>query len=417
MKQIFSVKKLFLAEKHLLVTAIGIAAALLTASFPAQAQTDNERIGQLEQQVKNLQQKAALPATERVRFNGFLSVAYGSSDNDAGYADYFEDYDLERESRLGLQGTFAITPATEVIMQLVARGNEQWDPTMEWAYVAHKFNNSLKARVGKMRLPLFMYSDSLEVGYSQPWARPPIEVYDAIPFSSYTGVDGFYEWGFTNSSLTLQGFTGQTEKTVVNGDVSTLLDIRDILGSSLTWTDFVWTLRGVYSTSDVVIANADAISATFMGIGFGYNNGAWQVLGEFTSTEVDGPAADSESGYITVARRFNAITPYITYSMLETTDNNERPLSSVQAFTLLTTPGSPFFGNPNILSGSEINNIEREGISVGLRWDALTNIALKFDITRASEFGDTGGGLSGNIAPTVVYDDSTIYTVKLDAVF
>lgn len=132
---------------------------------------------------------------------------------------------------------------------------------------------------------------------------------------------------------------------------------------------------------------------------------------------MDGPTADTQSAYVTLAKRLGAITPYITYAMAETQDDNERPLSAAQAFALMSTPGSPYYQNPSILAASDLTNVERKAISVGVRWDTLTNVAIKFDVTRASDFGDTGGGLSGNQAPMVIYDDSTIYTVKLDAAF
>ena len=81
----------------------GMAVVALLAVTGAQAQTsDTQRIEQLERQVATLQQKQAMPTAERVRFNGFLSVAYGQASNDAGYGGYLEDYSLEDESRLGL---------------------------------------------------------------------------------------------------------------------------------------------------------------------------------------------------------------------------------------------------------------------------------------------------------------------------
>jgi hypothetical protein len=399
------------------IAALSTALTLPLTAF-AQTPSDTQRLEQLERQVRDLQQKSATPPQERVRFNGFLSVGYGWADNDAGYGGFYEDYDIEHESRLGLQGTFTISPSTEVIMQLVARGNEEWDPAMEWAYIAHKFSNNFKARAGKMRLPLFMYSDSLEVGYAQPWARPPIEIYGAIPFASYTGADAIYDWNLPNSTLSAQAFGGQSTNTISIGDTSASIEVRDILGVSLNWTDFVWTLRGIYSDSNFTLPGVPKTDTAFYGAGVGYNDGSWQVLGEITNTEVDGASADTQSAYVTVAKRLGVLTPYITYAITETQDDDERPLTAEDAFILLTTPGSPFFNNPSILQASDLYNVEREAISLGVRWDVVTNVALKFDVTRADSFGDTGGGLDGNLAsPTVRYEDATIYTIKLDAVF
>jgi hypothetical protein len=399
-------------------TSLASAMLLIAANTHAQTANDSQRIDQLEQQVRGLQQQAAKPETQRVRFNGFLSVAYGSADNDAGYAGYDEDYDLDRESLFGLQGTFVIDSATDVTMQLVARGREDWDPTMEWAYISHKFSNEFKARAGKMRLPLFMFSDSLEVGYAQPWARPPIEVYEQVSPTYYTGVDGIYDWNLANSTFTAQVFTGASSGDITSRDTTVPIELNDIYGGSLAWTDFTWTLRGIYSGSTLVVNGADGTDGAFYGVGLNYNSGNWQVLSEITRVEIDGPIPDSQAAYVTLTKRFGAFTPYVTYAITETKDDDERPLSRAQAFTLLTTPGSPYYDNTNILAGSAVSNFERSATSIGVRWDAMTNVALKFDVTLADDFGDTGGGLDGNsYAPTVQYDDTTVFTVKLDAAF
>ena len=43
-------------------------------------------------------------------------------------------------------------------------------------------------RAGRMRLPLYMYSESLDVGVAQDMARLPMEMYSIIPSNEYNGV-------------------------------------------------------------------------------------------------------------------------------------------------------------------------------------------------------------------------------------
>ena len=40
---------------------------------------------------------------------------------------------------------------------------------------------SLSTRVGYLRAPTFMYSDSIFVGYANSWLRAPMEVYNLSP--------------------------------------------------------------------------------------------------------------------------------------------------------------------------------------------------------------------------------------------
>lgn len=383
-----------------------VIAAMFSSS--ALAQTETQRIDQLEQQVKGLQQLTNTPAKEKLRFNGFFSTGVAVASNDALYAGFTEQTDVDTPSLFGLQGAFSLSPSTDVVMQLVARGGDEWDPSMEWAYVSHKVSNNLTARAGKLRLPTFMYSDSLDIGYSQPWARPPIEVYGEVPISNHTGVDMIYDWRLDNSTITTQIYYGHVREADINA--------RNSRGIGVTWSDFVWKLRTNYGATDFVF-EGQRIGVEFYGFGAGFDNGDWQVVSELTEIKIPGVFPDPRSAYITAAKRFGAFTPYATIAWTETQDDDLRQLSRADAFAAFSTPGSPFQGDENVFLASEISNRERQAMSLGLRWDILSRVALKFDITKADSFGDTGGGLDGNIAPVVQYDDSTIYTIKIDSAF
>ncbi|HEY7884952.1 MAG TPA: hypothetical protein VIC08_08415 [Cellvibrionaceae bacterium] len=396
--------------------AIAGSLTLLIAPLTLTAEEEEKRISYLEQQLQQLQRLANQPAQERLRFNGFLSVGYGLASNDGGYADFTEEGTFKNESLFGLQGSFTISDNTEVIMQLVGRGSDGWEPTLEWAYISHNFTPDFKVRAGKMRMPLFMYSDSLEVGYAQPWLRPPEEVYGGIPVTSYIGIDGIYDFQLNNSTLSAQLFGGESEEELTISGQPTVLIIDNLFGTVISWTDFTWTLRANYATSEISTGGS-LLETDFYGAGASFNNGVWQVISEFTRLEIDGPTTDVDSAYLTLARNFGGITPYFTYSIRSSQDDQERPLSRGAAFAAIANPDSPFFGNTAILSASDIQNVERTAYSVGIRWEATTSVSLKFDITHATDFGDTGGGLDGNLAPEVLYDDVNLYSIKLDAAF
>ncbi|UTF59534.1 porin [Gilvimarinus sp. DA14] len=396
--------------------ALALALSSVICSYASVAQTSDERIDQLEQQVQNLQTQVNKPDDNRLRFNGFLSVGYGLASNDGGYAGYTEEGSFNPESLFGLQGAFTLTDKTEVTMQLVGRGNDDWDPSIEWAYISHQFTPVFKMRAGKMRLPLFMYSDSLEVGYAQPWIRPPEEVYGNVPVTSYTGIDGLYDVNFDMSTLTFQAFMGESEEDISNLGQAVRLEVNDLFGGSATWTDFIWTLRGNLATSEITIGGDD-LKTDFYGLGASYNNGSLQVISEFTRLEIEGPTPDTDSGYITLAYTFGSLAPYFTYSMQESTDDDERPYSREFIFNAINTPGSPLFGQLSALALSDVQNSERTAYSLGLRWDAMSNVAVKFDVTRATDFGDTGGDLPGNVAPSIAYDDIDVYSIKIDSAF
>ena len=175
--------------------------ALAIAATPALAQSTEETLERMQQQLNAMQQQLNSAKDTGVRFNGFFSTGFARASNDAGYAGITDESEVADLSLFALQGTFDVTQKSQIVMQLVGRGEDDWEPQVEWAYLSHRPTNNLQIRAGKMRIPFFMYSDSLEVGYAQPWARPPQSVYGPIAVTSYVGADASYNLNFDNSLL------------------------------------------------------------------------------------------------------------------------------------------------------------------------------------------------------------------------
>ena len=400
-----------------------LSVAISMAIVPSLAVADeaaDAKIAKLEQQVQTLQAQQNASLADKVQFNGFISGAYISSDNDAGYNNADSSANFSEDSKLGLQGTFNISDNTQAVLQLMMRGKYDWEVEAEWAYLSHRFDNGVKIRGGKLRVPLFMYSDYLDVGYAQPFARPPQEVYGTIPFSSYTGAGVSYDVEYDDSTLTMQAFGGESD--VKNSAV----ELSNLMGANVSWTDEIWTLRAVYAqakldgpiVSEVTVPLAAGVNTqanytvlelndekgSFVGVGASYDNGEVIAITEWTRSEIDNAYPDTDSGYLTLGDRIKEFTPYATVAYMKTQDNDERlPLSTATAIQMVAF------------------NAERMAYSIGLRWDAIDNVAIKFDVTYAEDFGDTSGGFTGNSIDTstgkFTYDDTLIYTVKFDAVF
>ncbi|MGX9461467.1 porin [Shewanella sp. A14] len=379
---------------------IAISLAMLPSIAIANDAAD-EKIAKLEQQVQALQAQQNASLTDKVKFNGFISGAYISSNNDAGLNNASSSANFDQDSKFGFQSTFNISDRTQAVLQLMMRGSNDWEVEAEWAYLSHRFENGIQIRGGKLRLPFFMYSDYLDVGYAHITARPNIEVYSEAP-SSYTGADISYDFDLDDSTVTVQAYGGENEDDT--------LTASDLIGANVTWTDEVLTLRAAYVlaqldgaiTTDTgyTLIELNDETAAFIGLGASYDNGEFIAITEFTRTEVDGAFKDSDSGYLTLGYRIKALTPYATVSYHKSKDNEERAANPIQTLAF---------------------NAERMSYSLGLRWDAIDNVAIKFDLTYADDFGDTSGGLLHNGFDTstgkFTYEDTLMYTVKFDAVF
>ena len=404
-------------KKTIITTAV---AAALVSPF-VMAETTDQKIAQLEQQVASLSSLVADATTEKVRVNGFASGAFGISDNDIGYKGYTTDGSYHQDSLFGLQGTFQATENFEATIQLVAKGKYDWEPEVTWAYLGYTFDNDVKVRIGKLGLPLFMLSEYIDVGYAMPWATSPEEVYGRVPITSFTGIDANYEIELDDSYINLQGFTGN-ENMAGASAAGGSGKVEDIVGAVMSWSDDYWTVRGSYTVATIkdvkfpaiaidhdkdpatpsvpykALPDIDKEKGSYASFGVRYEDETWLVMAEATQTRVDGYFSDSDSGYVTVGYHVNQVMPYVSLARLETVDNDDR-----------TTAPKPYFEK-----GFESLNYERVAYSLGARWDIQPGLAMKFDTTYTTNFGDTSGGMAGN---TTDEDSAMVYTIKLDATF
>ncbi|WED22458.1 OprO/OprP family phosphate-selective porin [Vibrio sp. JC009] len=390
-----------------------VAPALMLASGLAVAgDSVDERIANLENEIQMLKSQSSESILDRVSVNGFFSAGMTRSDNDVGYAGTESSYEFESLSLLGLQAEFAAGEETSVITQLIARGSDDFDPEFEWAYIRHTFDNYVTARAGKLRVPLYMYSDYLDVGYSQPWVRPPEEVYGTVPFNAYLGVDLAYDVEFDDSTLSLQAFGGRAEESGIEFD--------SVYGASASWSYEEWLLRGVYGYTEITVSDSsnpvgsvieDGSKSNFYGLGLSYDDGELLFVSELTRVKVDGQYSDTDSGYATLGYRFGQWMPYISYARMETTDNEERvgETVSVNGITIPT---------------SLLADAEHDAYSVGVRYELSSSIAIKADATLIDNFNGTTGiinnslparNISSSLQPEE--DSSVVYAVRLDCVF
>ena len=395
-------------KKKFIMLPLAMACA---SQFVMAATTDTQRLAQLERELSILQEVNSYNASsEQVSIHGFFTGKMVAANNDAGFNNATTTPNFADGSKLGLQGTFELTEQTQIVAQLVGRGSENWTPELEWAFLSHDFDNGFVARVGRLRLPLYMYSDYLEVGYAQPWATPPADVYEIVPITSFNGVDVTYQFDIGDSTLALQASYGNDSSSGESNSVGKDVDYDNSTGLSATLSYEDWVFRGTYFQTDLnsvdtglpLLGAFENDRAQFAGAGVSYDSGPLIVISEYTISKVEGVYSDTESAYITVAYRINDFTPYVSYSYLKTTDNENRPDGSYESVLL---------------------NWERSTYSVGTRYDINANLALKLDVTYAGDFGDTTGSLDGNVDRTPLpentkeFDDTIVYTISFDAVF
>ncbi|MGR5388976.1 hypothetical protein [Vibrio crassostreae] len=359
---------------------------------------------------------------DNLRISGFGSVGIGKSDNAIGYAGYTDEkLDWEQETLAGLQFDFQVNERAKFVTQIVANSRYDYDPKIEMAYASYDFD-SFTARAGKLRLPLFFYSDYTDLGYAYPMIRPSQELYENIVLKGYTGADLLIPIELEDSSILLQPLVGVG--TIDEGDsIVGEVKLDQLFGLSANWNVDDFTFRGSYLVAESnpscdfqnpqsspycqLGALLDSQDGQFISLGAQYDNGDLLVNVEAADVQIEGQFYDYQSVSGLVGYRINEFTPYLSVSWVETTDNDERE-------------------NMTITAVKESMNYERISYSIGNRWDFAKNMSLKADVTYV-DYRDTSGGFQTNVETSAVNpfmatgnyleDSSIVYSARLDFVF
>lgn len=353
-----------------------------------------------------------------IKFRGFGSFVGGTTlASDEVLYSYDDEFDFQEDSLIALQVETALSDKTNAVMQLLARGNGDYEPKIEWAYLSHKFTDTLTVNVGRMRIPFYRFSDFIDVRYAYNWINVPQTVY-GFQLPGYDGISLLSNNMIGNWESSLQLIFGQLTGEFSGGDVRNTIpgDLENLRGGAWTLTHNWLTLRTSYITSKATISSADAqgladlisgiganlsVDTThtrntlltegdqgeFFGFGLGVDHDNFLLDAEIIKYRVsDSLTPTTEAWYLTAGYRLGAFTPHLTYSEL-TADGNDRVIRGLPP-ELADIPVAALGGATvmQILGGAvAATEMENKVISLGLRYDVMDSMALKVSVTRQED--------------------------------
>jgi Gram-negative porin len=374
-------------------------------------------------------------------FSGFATIGVvGTSTDDAQYvippaqvrgAD--KSWSGEVDSKLGLQASYRLNSMFSGTAQLLSKNNGKgnFNPELEWAFVKAQLTPALAVRAGRMGAPFFAVSDFRDVGYSNTWLRPPIDVYGQVPISRFDGVDALYQTSLGSATVSLQVLAGAATAHVVRtkakqkealgfnataefdggitlrlGHIQGKLSIYSDGLSSLTDGLQAVPLASVSSVGDQLSAKSKDVS--FTGIGLAVDRGSWLFNAEYTMRRTDTYVSDTTGWYTTLGYRVGKFTPYLTVSRLKVDDSNidnTIPLGVSDDLSALKA----------VVDGIVASQqVAQKTVALGLRWDAMRNVAVKAQFDRIRP--DTVG-LFTRTQPGFGGGHVNVYSLAVDMVF
>jgi hypothetical protein len=159
----------------------------------------------------------ALPAAgSALTWSGYGTLGYNRSNRDFIYLREIDRQGtLKRDSVLGLQADLRIDPHWSATAQLRLGPREDSDHGVEvrpaWAFLAWRPDDDWLLRAGRMRVPLYLYSESIDVGQTQDMARLPVEAYGIAPTNDFNGLYLTRYWSNDRGELSLDAYAGHAD--------------------------------------------------------------------------------------------------------------------------------------------------------------------------------------------------------------
>ncbi len=352
---------------------------------------------------------SAQAALDDVRVHAFATLGVASMHGEADdtryglNSEYKADETLESVSRGAVQLAYDFNDKLSGTLQLLAdRGREAngVELNIDWAYLAYQASDELALRAGQLRAPLFMLSETIDVGYSYVWVRPPQTYYQMVPFSSYYAVDALWNLELGQGSLLVQPFAGRAEEQEINafGLDEVDLDAEDAYGVNLVYSFDYGSVRAGAFLADASLAQQNGPArlsnsdVAFYSAGYNLEYGNWLSIAEISTK--DSVTGDSQGGageqipeddawYLMVGHRFGDFTTHVTYA--EASSSTDK--------------------------GVQVG--DQESVIVGLRYDWQPGVAVKFEYETIETTDGTNGAFT---AAERGNRDAEIFTLAIDYV-
>lgn len=305
-------------------------------------------------------------SAQELSWSAYGTLGFSRSDRHFTYQRFITDEgSFKRDTRLGLQADLRLSPqwwaTAQVKLEPARRSDSAWELTTAWAFIGWRPSDDWLLRLGRLRLPMYLHSESMDVGTTHDMARLPGEMYSIVPTPDFDGAYVSRSWSLDDQ--------GQREVTadLYGGSASTVarfwrrdglppllpagasfepvrLDVRG-LAVTLRQPDLL--VRSSLSRAVIRSINSQvAVRYPFvpLGPGLGYYQvdenlpgpgiprvrqvrntifslGAeaslgpgWRISGEFVRNLQHDTAfgADTSAAYVALFRQVDAFTPYVS---------------------------------------------------------------------------------------------------------
>ena len=310
---------------------------------------------------------------DRTRLDGFFSTRYSITDEKVAWQGDHDAAGIDKDgsfygTKLGLNVISNLSDRVNVATQLFSSiQDDAYVVHVDWAFASFQLKDTLALRTGKIKYPVGIVNEYVEVGVAYPWIQAPVVIYSEMmqgpqaTREAYTGGSLLWDVSAGDWAWTLDVFGGQVGLE--------MMDVRQMMGATgrANWDDMVIFQVSGYrgkmetDTSNPMMGpmNNQEHAAVAGGVKIDWNN--LLVYAEMASVTMDfkdmaGVAAgDSDSWYATLGYRFGKWLPHFTYQNWDRKNGDGHQISTL---------GLNYSVSHKVVVKAELSQVDTDGVGL-----------------------------------------------------
>lgn len=402
--------------------------------------------------------------------SGFGTMGYAISDKEYTYQRFIDDNGtIKRDTVFGVQADVKINKQFGMTLQgkfaPSEKDDKDWDPILSWAFLSYRPTNDWLFRLGKLRAPIYLNSESMDVGITYNMARLPAEMYSLSPANDFIGASFSKAWNGCIGDFMLDGYWGKApfhrrvymrDDAVMLGRMPQGADFRSIetesAGLVMTFQHNAGIFRAgfhyavgemadgqpipgnfilqpiYYPTPTGPIHIADAYQPDPMSIGSSIRNlvyvlgfdidlgNDFRLLAEYGNHLIPDyrSISDTHGGYLSLLKSIGKWTPYITVSGLLSEKKARELYNEVNSHKI---QGPAAFLNPTqtqIIDALKV--YEQYTMTVGASYTLTPKQKIKVEWAQI-HVGDMSGFIDNPPGQTISDTDIDVFSISYSFVF
>jgi len=318
---------------------------------------------------------------DRVTVSGFASASFHQTDEPLAFngaeGKGHDDQGSFAGTRLGLNVSAKINDQFKFASQLFATKEEDnYDARVDWAFGTLKLTDSLDLRAGKIKFPVGLVNEYVDVGYAYPWSHAPVSFYSEagpnlngpqVTRESYSGISLLWEVELGDWIVEFDAFKGE-----VNLEGT---DVRELGGLVINtnWDEEIFIELASYEgTMRNVVLNGAVSGGT-----------AWENMLFVMQNNMQGVKHSVDS----LGVKYDKNNVLFMYELADVEMGNLTPMQATAWYTTLGYQMGKFmpsitFENYQQGTGAGAFDDDQDITTFALRWDYVSNVALKFELSQ-----------------------------------